>query len=209
MKKHQTLIITTIICLIPMVIAALIYDRLPDPMVTHWASDGTPNGYSSRAFACFGLPGIMVGVNLLVNIFLDNDPKRKNMGRMMVLLGKWCVPVINLIACTTTLAIGMGYEISIEKIMPAFIGLLFLAVGNYLPKCKQNYTAGIKLPWTLNSEENWNKTHHLAGYLFILCGVLMIVTMFIPKPEWIILPVILITAFAPMIYSFLLYKRGI
>lgn len=209
MKKQNTLLITTIICLIPMVIAAFIYNKLPDPMVTHWAADGTPNGYSSKAFACFGLPGILTGINLLVNVMLDNDPKRKNMGIMMMTLGKWLVSIISLIACTMTLAIGMGYELSIEKIVPALVGIIFLAIGNYLPKCKQNYTSGIKLPWTLNSEENWNKTHHLAGYLFMLCGILMFITIFIPKPEFIILPAIVIASVVPSVYSFLLYKKGI
>ena len=58
------------------------------------------------------------------------------------------------------------------------MGLVFIIIGNYLPKCKQNYTVGIKLPWTLNSEENWNKTHRLAGYVFMLCGIMQIVDVY-------------------------------
>ena len=89
------------------------------------------------------------------------------------------------------------------------VGVLLIALGNYLPKCKQNYTVGIKLPWTLNSEENWNRTHHLSGYLFILAGIVMTITAFIPKAAFLTLPFILIAAIIPMIYSFVLLKKVI
>lgn len=209
MKTRKLLLITTLICLLPMIIAAFLYKDLPAQMATHWGSDGTPNGYSSKAFACFGLPGVMAGLNLLLHVIMDNDPKRRNMSSRIVLISKWCIPVLSLIVSTITLAFAMGFEISISRIIPALIGILFIALGNYLPKCKQNYTVGIKLPWTLNSEENWNRTHHLSGYLFIFAGIIMIITGFLPQISFLSLPALLIAGFVPMIYSFVLFKKGI
>lgn len=209
MKSKKTLLITTGICLLPMLFAAFIYQELPEQIATHWSFDETPNGYSSKAFACFGLPALMAGLNLFVNIVLDNDPKRRNAGKRITIISKWCIPVISLIVCTTTLVYALGYKISISRIVPALIGILFIILGNYLPKCKQNYTVGIKLPWTLNSEENWNRTHHLSGYLFILAGVIMLMTAFIPQAEFLMLVTIIIAVFVPMVYSFILYKKGI
>ena len=210
MKTKKLLFITTLICLLPMLIAAFLYEDLPAQVATHWGSDGTPNGYSSKAFACFGLPGIMAGLNLLLHIIMDNDPKRRNMGSRIVLISKWCIPVLSLIVSTITLASAMGVEISVSRIVPALVGILFIALGNYLPKCKQNYTVGIKLPWTLNSEENWNRTHHLSGYLFIFAGIIMIITAFLPQISFLSLPALLIAGFVPMIiYSFVLFKKGI
>ncbi|MBS5130285.1 MAG: SdpI family protein [Lachnospiraceae bacterium] len=210
MKTKKTLlIITTLVCLLPMLIAAFVYQDLPAQIATHWGADGTPNGYSSKAFACFGLPAIMAGLNIFVNILLDNDPKRKNVNNRILMVSKWCIPVVSLVASTLTLAFALGYKVSISRITPAMVGVLLIALGNYLPKCKQNYTVGIKLPWTLNSEENWNRTHHLSGYLFILAGIVMTITAFIPNAAFLTLPFILIAAIIPMIYSFVLFKKGI
>ena len=125
------------------------------------------------------------------------------------MVSKWCIPVVSLVASTLTLAFALGYKVSISRITPVMVGVLLIALGNYLPKCKQNYTVGIKLPWTLNSEENWNRTHHLSGYLFILAGIVMTITAFIPNAAFLTLPFILIAAIIPMIYSFVLFKKGI
>ena len=73
----------------------------------------------------------------------------------------------------------LGYKVNVENIMPVFVGVIILVLGFILPKCKQNYTVGIKLPWTLHDEENWDKTHKLAGKLWIYGGIIMILLNYI------------------------------
>lgn len=209
MKKYRILILTTFICLLPMIVAAVVYDQLPEQMVTHWNGSGVPDGYSPKAFACFGLPGIMAGVNLLVNFLMENDPKRKNYSQSLRTLMKFLIPVLTVIIGFVTIGTGLGKELNVEMILPFMIGILFIVIGNYLPKCKQNYTMGIKCPWTLNSEENWNRTHHMGGYLFILAGILMILAGFIEALQIVMIAVIILVAVVPFIYSFWLYKKGI
>ena len=92
MKKYKELMITTIVCLIPMAIGAYFYDQLPAQVPVHWDSAG-PNGWASRAFACFGLPGILTGLNLLVQITMENDPKKKNYAPVLKVFFKWLIPV--------------------------------------------------------------------------------------------------------------------
>ena len=75
-------------------------------------------------------------------------------------------------------------------------------------RIKQNYTVGIKLPWTLNSEENWNRTHRMASWLFVLCGILFIINGAVLQTEWMVGAAILM-AVVPGLYSFILYKKGI
>ena len=105
----------------------------------------------------------------------------------------------------------MGYEIPIERIVPILIGLLFLIIGNYLPRCRRNYTQGIKTPWTLNSDENWRKTHHLAGYLWIFGGLLMMLLAFAPEimVKVGVVLLLVLTAGIPFVYSYTLYRKGI
>ena len=90
------------------------------------------------------------------------------------------------------------------------VGILFVVIGNYLPKTKQSYTMGIKLPWTLASEENWNRTHRLAGFLWVIGGILLILlTLLRLWNTWTFLLVIIPMSVVPMIYSYLLYRKGI
>lgn len=116
---------------------------------------------------------------------------------------------MTLILVPITLFTGLGYDIPIADIVPALVGLLLIVVGNYLPKSKQNYTVGIKIPWTLNNETNWNKTHRLAGYVWIIGGLLMFANSFL-KILWLPVFIIIISAmiFFPLVYSYILYKKG-
>ena len=94
---------------------------------------------------------------------------------------------------------------------PIVIGIAFVAAGNYFPKSRRNYTVGIKIPWTLNSDENWKKTHHLAAYMWMISGVLIILMAILPGGFlYVGLPAaILLMAFVPIVYSYLLYRKGI
>jgi len=93
-------------------------------------------------------------------------------------------------------------------VMPILVGLTLAIIGNYLPKCKQNYTIGIKIPWTLNSEENWNRTHRFAGRLWMVCGLAIMLTGFIGG-FWVFLPIVLLMVLVPFLYSYILYRRGV
>ena len=90
-----------------------------------------------------------------------------------------------------------------------FTGLIFIVVGSYLPKCKQNYTIGIKLPWTLNDEANWNNTHKFASKFWILGGILMATCGLLPENIclWAFFVIILIIALIPSIYSYMYYIK--
>jgi uncharacterized membrane protein len=103
-------------------------------------------------------------------------------------------------------ATALGHKVSVEIIMPLFIGALVVVIGNYLPKCKQSYTMGIKLPWTLNDEENWNKTHRLAGFLWVICGVVMMATAFLGE-FWLFFVLLIPMTIIPTVYSYSLYKK--
>ena len=160
MKKYKTtIIITTLITLLPIVIGLFLWNKLPDTLATHWGSDGTANGWSSKTFSVFGMPLILTAIHVLCLFVTLNDPKKKNIHKKPMALIFWLVPVISLLANCSTYLIALGVDFSIEIFISALIGVFFIVLGNYMPKLQQNYTIGIKLPWTLNSEENWNRTH--------------------------------------------------
>lgn len=207
-KKLKTPIITTIVCLLPIVYGLIIWDKLPAEVPTHWNLEGEVDGYSSKAFAVFGLPLIMAGANLICQIGMRIDPKHENYGEKVKTIVVWMIPVMNLILSPMTLLAAQGIDVDVALIVPLMCGILFLIIGNYLPKCKQNYTMGIKVAWTLNSEENWNKTHRFAGFIWTMGSMIIILTTLLGYP-FVLFPVVLIMAFVPIVYSYLLYRKGV
>lgn len=208
-KKYRiTLILTSIITICPMLVGILLWNRLPEQIATHFGNDNTANGWSSKPFAVFGLPLIFLAVHLLCFWATVNDPKRKNINEKFFCWILWIAPAISLICCLPSYGIALGYEIDIGLIACLMLGLLFIIMGNYMHKIKQNYTVGIKLSWTLNSEENWNRTHRMASWLWIICGILMMLNGILKIPYF-VFAIILIMGVVPVLYSFLLYKKGI
>lgn len=85
-----------------------------------------------------------------------------------------------------------------------FVGIVLIVVGNYIPKTRQNYTVGIRTPWTLNNEENWNKTHRFGGKILVISGIMTILSVFIPYLyifAFILFPLIIV-------YSYWIYRNS-
>ena len=194
--------------IVPFIISAVFYTRLPDQVPTHWNAANEINGYSSRLMACFGIPAFMLAMAVLVNVSYFVDPKRANIARSRELrqIVRWFIVLLAILVQIITVSAGLGREINVGLLTSVPIGLLFIAIGNYMPRCYQNYVLGIKLPWTLANEENWNKTHHVAGFVWTAGGILMVVCGALGKSVMyfvIVIAVILI----PTVYSYLLYRR--
>ena len=207
LKKYRgLLIVTSFIILIPMLIGFGLWDQLPDQIPTHWNMQGEIDGYSSKLFAIVVLPLILVGVQWFCTIVTLSDPKNKNIADKLWKLVLWICPVISLVLGYITYGTVLGMQIDINIIMPIFMGLLFMVIGNYLPKCQQSYTVGIKIPWTLNSEENWNKTHRFAGPCWMIAGflsaVLGMLGLMVPM-----LICLIVMVSIPVVYSYMYYVK--
>lgn len=200
--------ISVIVSILIVIIFNLIfYSKMPDMVPNHWNIDGEVDGYTTKFNGFILLPIILVLSGIFLNFMLDNDPKNKNQKNMAITIGKIAMPGILLLIMVLQTVFGLGMEFDVNLVVNFLLGILFIAIGNYLPKAKRNYTVGIKLPWTLNSDENWNKTHRLGGILFILAGILFIANIFISSE--IIVYIMILTFILPAIYSFYLYTKGI
>ena len=207
-KNLKTIILTSLITLLPILIGIILWDQLPESLPTHWNVSGNIDGWSSKTFVVFALPFILLAMHLFVIISTLADPKRQNHPGKMLHIVYWLVPVMSVVLTALTYYTGMGKDIPMETIAPIIAGILFIALGNYMPKCRQNYTIGVKLPWTLNSEENWNKTHRLAGWVFVFGGTVITVLGFFGL-TWPLLAVLPILIIVPSVYSYILYRKGI
>ena len=206
-QQKNRLILTSAITLLPILVGLLLWKRFPDQMVTHWDFHGVPNGWSSKLFAVVGLPLFLFGMHILCLFATKSDPKAFNHSEKIKSLIYWICPAVSIFCMVSIYSAGLGCSISVDRIGIILVGLLFIVTGNYLPKCKQNYTIGIKVLWTLSSEENWNRTHRFAGPIWVIAGVLFIILSFTGQKHLGII-IVMAAAFIPMIYSYLYHKKS-
>ena len=206
-KTHKrTIVLTLLLSLLPIAAGLLLWDQLPDQVATHFGANGEPNGWSSKAFAVFGLPVIIAGCELLCAVFTFIDPKSDNITPKIMTLVLWLMPALSWIVMGMEYAYALGKKINIMAILCLFIGFMFILLGNYLPKVKQNYTVGVKVAWALNDEENWNHTHRFSCYVFILCGI-VIAAAGLLGCLWLLCTAIAAAAVAPVLYSYIYYRK--
>lgn len=208
MKNKFGKYIYWLIAVFPIILSAAFYSRLPETMPTHWDISGNPNGYSSRFFAAFGIPAILLVCTVFVNFSISADPKKQNIDRspQMKFISKWLIVIIANVTQGAVIAKAIHQNFNISVLITVLVGAVIVVLGNYLPKCKPNYTIGIKLPWTLASEDNWRKTHRFAGFVWIVGGILIAVSAFAAN-KWLMIGTIILLAFIPTVYSYCIYRK--
>jgi len=208
-ENKMTLIISSIVAILPTLIGVYYWNRLPDVMATHFGVDNQANGFSSKFVAVFGIPLLCLLTLWIGAVLTANDPRKQNISPKMYSLGLWIAPIVSLIAAATIYPVNLGYAIDISFIGGLTFGMLLIIIGNYLPKVRQNYTIGIKLPWTLANVENWNRTHRFAGYLWVICGILIVILSLLSAlPPSLMVALIVMMVLLPFGYSFWLHARN-
>ena len=208
-QAHKMLLVlTSCIILLQMLVGIALWGRLPDPIATHFDFHNQPNGWSSKAFTVFGMPLVLLLIHwvcLLVSCSPNHQMKNYN-GKIKYLL-LFVIPATSLLMMVLCYGYALGAPLNMGRITLTFIGVVFMITGNYLPKLRRNYTTGIKLPWTMADDENWNKTHRMAAPVWVVCGLLLIVFGLIDYTSWPALAVIAVMVLLPTAYSFALHLK--
>ena len=177
-KNKWRIILSAVLTLLPMLIGFILWNKLPDNMLTHWGSDGAADGSMSKLWAIILIPLILTAVNLLVIFATLLDRKSSEQNAKIIKIIFWIMPVLSLLVNGTMYSIALEGEFKILVILPLFLGILFIVLGNYTPKTTANRTVGIKIYWTLANDENWNKTHRFAGKVWVALGIILLVSAF-------------------------------
>lgn len=157
-------------------VSAWAYPFLPERVPVHWNAAGQVDGYGSRLMGAFFLPGLALGLYVLMLVLPLADPRKAVYGEF---LGSYRVirgstAAFMSIMQFALLASALGFPVPMDRLTPFCLGLLCLALGRTLPGIRFNYFVGIRTPWTLASEEVWARTHRLGGTLFIVAGSISI-----------------------------------
>jgi uncharacterized membrane protein len=191
------------------VVTAAVYDRLPDPMPTHYDAHGVPNGWMPRAIGAFLLPVLGAGVWALIRFGgrllppawrerLEASP----LSAVGLLVAGLLATLQGLMVEAALLPVPrLGREVWVV------LGVFFALFGLIMPRVRRNPWIGIRTPWTLTSDENWARTHRFAGYTMVASGLCSIAAALAGEPE---LAVILVLAggLAPVLYSWRLARRA-
>jgi uncharacterized membrane protein len=193
------------------VASALVFDRLPDRIPTHWNIDGEADGWMARWPGAFLSPMLGLGLWLLMPVLRGLDPRRKNYERFDATF--WIVVNVVLLFVAlvhgATLAAALGWPVDVARVILVALGLLAVALGNYLPRVRSNWWMGIRTPWTLEDEEVWRDTHRLAGRTFVMAGVVMLGAAFLPSRSafFVSMGAFMAAALLPAAYSYVLWRR--
>ena len=177
MKIKKVLVLSSILCILPLIPGFLLYDELPVQMPIHWNSIGEANGFISKEVGIWAITLFLLAVHLIVSISVEREYSKKPEKLSHIVRGVclWCVPLTSIIIVPISLFKAAGYALDISKIVLALVGGIFIIMGNYLPKNRINSVVGYKLPWTLSHPDNWNKTHRFAGVIWVICGFFFVI----------------------------------
>lgn len=211
--KSKGFILRLVIVIVMFIGTILLYPQLPDVIPIHWNFHGQPDDWGAKTWAAWLIPGISLLMIILFPILAKIDPRHKNYKKFS---GAWEVIQTVIIAFFGFIFFVQYYmtlypenQNLMEPIMLSAVGIMFIVLGNYMGKIRQNYFVGIKTPWTLHDPEVWQKTHRLGGWVFVIAGI---VFLFEAWTGLFIGPVFFITVagvvLIPVVYSYVISKKG-
>ena len=209
MKTNKTLLtVTSTVTLFPILWGLIIWSQLPNQISIHFNAAGQANNFQSKALAVFGLPFFLLLVHLFVIFMIGRDLKNRTMNEKMVKVIYWLIPIVSLIVSYLIYSKALGSTTNPSVFVSVLLGFIFVIMGNYMPKLKVNHTVGIRLPWTLQNEDNWHKTHRLAGKLWVLGGLILLLEAGLQFAlSYVLVLVILAIVLIPVMYSYQLSRK--
>lgn len=210
-KNKWNLLLSSIVILLPILFGLIFWNKLPEELTTHWGADGQADGWMTKGATIFVLPLILLAFHWLCFLASIKLPGGNDQNPKLLNIVLWIIPIISLAANGTIYAVAYGKEINPVFFVFPLMGILFIVIGNYLPKAKRNIAAGIKIKWTLQNEENWYATHRFSGKVYVIGGFFLLACMFLPTAIALLAGGIALVALVliPVIYSYAYYKKQV
>ncbi len=173
--KWKSLVITSILCLLPMVLGIALWDKLPFVMATHFDVNNVPDGFMPKWMAVVGLPVLMMLLQVFCCVISDINAHIKGENKKFEAVMKGIMPVITVVVYLATIAYNMERNVDIRLVAMLIVGTVFIVMGNYMPKL--NY---LNSGWKRIEGERAKKINRILGYSMVVMGIIFIVTVFLP-----------------------------
>lgn len=179
MTGRAVLRISAALVLLMLAVSVVGFVRLPADaqLPIHWDIRGVADRFAPKIIGLLFLPGVAAVLTVLFVVIPAIEPRRENLVRSKAGYQAIWVGVVVLMAAlhSATVAIALGLDLSMARIVAGGVGLLFVVIGNWLPTLRSTFTVGIRTPWTLTSERSWVVTHRIGGRAFVLVGLATVV----------------------------------
>jgi len=212
MSTRTTTIVVLLMILVATLAGSLLWDRLPDPVASHWNVNDQVDGYIPKFWGVFMLPLITLGMFALFLVVPSIDPLKANIAQFREAFNLFIVLMVGfmLYLYALTLAWNLGYnDFMMSGAMLPAIGLLFIFIGFLMRQAKRNFFIGIRTPWTLYSDMVWNETHRVGAVLFMISGALAFIGGLFGgiAAVWMLFAPLIGSTLFLLVYSYLLYRR--
>ena len=191
---------------------ALLYSRLPEQFPMHWNINGEVDNWAPKETGVWIIPLVALGLIILFPLLSKLDPKRANYKKFEK---PWDI-------IQTVIVTFMGYVYGWQLYLTLTdvdgkllgqgilfaLGIMFIILGNFLGKVRQNYFVGIKTPWTLNNEEVWQKTQRVGGWMMVIAGILLLIEAFFFQWAFsVMIGIIVLILIVPVVYSYVISRE--
>ncbi|WP_409016707.1 SdpI family protein [Anaerostipes caccae] len=207
MKQSKSSILLTVVSLL---LSLAVFSSLPEQIPAHWNVHGTVDRFAPK-LTVFIFPGIIFLITILFQFMRRTDPNSDNYDKFQREYHRYTF-VIGLVFFAVqimTIAAAFRMDFNVNLIFCLGIGSLFIFIGNLLPKTKHNYFIGIRTPWTLADEQNWFRTHRIAGKIWVLGGLIVALTALAPESFQVpvFLTVLAVMVVTPFVYSYTEFRK--
>lgn len=215
MQKSYRTPAMILVALLPVMYLLFVWPSLPQTVPMHFGADMQPDKFGPKSelwIPTAVLSLVSVGVYFLLISLHRFDPKQRMKNQPETFRKLAAGLVIFMAALNVLILTAVRGTVSLQSFLFPLLGLMFACIGNYMNNIKPNYFAGIRLPWTLNNDENWRLTHSLAGKLWFAGGLLLAVTcLFLPVKIafGLFISVTVVMVLIPVVYSYRLFKKGL
>lgn len=200
-----------VLVLLPFLYLAWIWNSLPEQVPLHWNIVGEADRYGSRKELIL----VPLLLPFLVYILMWFIPFVDSKNAIIKKDDNYDLIKLILVGVTSVLAIFILNVSRNETILNINylilgIGVLYMILGNFFKTIRSNYFIGIRTPWTLADELVWRKTHKLAGIIWLVGGLIIILLSFFLDHTPLSFGMIIVTAvivLIPVIYSYIAFQH--
>ena len=171
--KWKSAVVTSLICLLPILLGLVLWNKLPDTLAIHFNFYNEPDNFASKGFVVFFMPILMVILQMICCVINDINAYKYGERKKFEQITKWIIPVMTIILQTVTLAYGLGIKADIRKVVAIIVGVMFVLIGNYLPKF--DYIKSYNF-----DTQKARKINRFIGFETVVMGILMLVSIFLP-----------------------------
>lgn len=204
---NKTTLITTLLCLVPIAIGTALQNKLPSEIPINYGFNNEAGTLASKWIVIFLLPLILALVNLFVNLTLT-EKNRQRIGERLSAVLIWLVPLLSVVVLMFLILKPLGLPLKAGSLVFSIISVIFIIIGNYIPKCRPNSYIGYRLSWIMNDDELWMKTHRFSGFVLVIAGFASLVASFFAIGKYVFLVCLVIIIFVPLIYSLAIKKKA-